>query len=87
MPKLYEYFGLIEKAVYVDGYKLHLAFSDGTERTVDFGPFLERSKNPMIRKYLDLTLFKGFVVEHGDLHWQDCDLCFSIADLYEGNIR
>jgi len=76
----------IESAVYVGAYKLHLTFSDGRERTVDFEPFLKRSLNPMIRKYLNLDEFRNFTVEQGDLFWNDYDLCFPIADLYEGQI-
>lgn len=76
----------VEKVEYVDGYKLHIKFSDGKERIVDFGPFLENALNPCIRKYLDLDEFKNFTVEYGDLIWNDYDLCFPIADLYEGRI-
>ena len=76
----------IEAAEYVQGYKLHVVFSDGKDRVIDFGHFLCGSLNPMIRKYLDLDDFKGFSTEHGDLFWDDYDLCFPIADLYEGRI-
>ena len=76
----------VEKVAYVDGYKLRVKFSDGNERIVDFGPFLENALNPLIRKYLDLDKFKNFTVEYGDLFWNDYDLCFPIADLYEGRI-
>jgi hypothetical protein len=76
----------VEHAEYVDRYRLNLKFSDGTESTVDFGNFLCRSLNPMIRKYLDIEKFREFTVEYGDLFWNDYDLCFPVADLYEGNI-
>ena len=76
----------IEKAEYVEDYILKLKFSDGKEINVDFGPFLRKSLNPLIRKYLDENLFKQFTVEHGDLFWNDYDLCFPVADLYEGKI-
>jgi len=76
----------IEEAEYVDRYKLRLRFSNHIERVVDFEPFLATSTNPMIRKYLDLTNFKKFVLEYGDLHWNDYDLCFPIADLYTGHL-
>jgi len=82
MPKLID----ITSADYVEQYQLHLVFSDGKERTVDFEPFLTASLNPMIRQYLDLEQFKNFIIENGDLHWNDYDLCFPIADLYEGRI-
>ena len=76
----------IESAAYVEGYKICLVFSDDSVRTVDFEPFLSASLNPMIRKYLNLDHLKNFTVEHGDLFWDDYDLCFPIADLYEGRI-
>ncbi len=76
----------VEYAEYVDKYILNLRFSDGTERTLDFENFLHRSLNPMIRKYLDAENFRKFTVEYGDLFWNDYDLCFPVADLYEGII-
>lgn len=76
----------IEAAEYVEGYKLNLRFSDGTERIVDLEDFLSKSSNPMIKKYLDKEEFKGFTIEYGDLFWNDYDLCFPVADLYEGSI-
>ena len=76
----------IKSVEYVSDYKLYLHFSDGRERLVDFEPFLHNSLNPMIRAYLDLEKFKKFSMECGDLHWNDYDLCFPIANLYEGRI-
>lgn len=76
----------IESVDYVEDYILHLKFSDASEKKVDFGPFLERSLNPLIKRYLDIDLFKDFTLEHGDLYWHDYDLCFPIGDLYEGHI-
>jgi hypothetical protein len=76
----------LEKAEYLEAYKLRLQFSDGAERVVDFEPFLSGSLNPLIRSYLDLDKFKQFSVEFGDLSWNDYDLCFPIADLYDGRI-
>ena len=57
----------ITNASYVSDYKVSLEFNDGTEDTVDFGPFLQSSKNQEIRKYLDIDLFKEFRVIDGDL--------------------
>jgi hypothetical protein len=76
----------ITSAESVADYTLRLRFSDGEERLVDFEPFLRGSLNPMIRAYLDPEKFKQFAVEYGDLQWNDYDLCFPIADLYEGRI-
>lgn len=76
----------VQSAEYKKGYKVRLCFSDGQERIVDFEPFLQSSLNPMIRKYLNLEEFKRFSIKDGDLHWNDYDLCFPVADLYEGQI-
>jgi hypothetical protein len=76
----------IVDAVYVPPYTLHLWFSDGAEQSVDFGPFLEKSQHPVIRKYLNTDLFKNFSILHGRLDWNDYDLCFPMEDLYEGTI-
>jgi hypothetical protein len=76
----------IEYAEHIEGYKLQLRFSNGTERLIDFGNFLRKSLNPLIRKYLDIERFRNFTVEYGDLFWNDYDLCFPVADLYEEKI-
>ena len=67
-------------------YALKFDFSDGTERVIDFEPFLKASRNPAIRAYLNPEKFSQFRLEYGDLVWDDYDLCFPIADLYEGEI-
>lgn len=76
----------VSKAKMVGDYVLRIFFSDGARGDVDFGPFLTSSTNPMIRKYLDLDLFQSFTVQNGDLFWNEYDLCFPVADLYENTI-
>jgi hypothetical protein len=78
---------LINKIRHLSGHKLQLLFNDGVEQTVDFAPFLSNSLNPLIRKYLKPEQFQQFELDDGDLQWNDYDLCFPIADLYENNIR
>jgi len=75
----------IVQVVRLTDYELKLSFSDGVERVIDFEPFLRRSRNPMIRAYLDQQKFASFRLEHGNLIWDDYGLCFPIADLYENN--
>jgi hypothetical protein len=76
----------VDRAEHAGDFKLHLFFTDGTDRVVDFGPFLHTSRNPLIRAYLDPARFAQFRIESGDLLWGDYDLCFPIADLYDGRI-
>ena len=50
----------ILNAEYIKDYKINFSFSDGTEKTIDFGNFLSNARNPMTRKYLDKKLFRKF---------------------------
>lgn len=77
----------INNVEYMGKYKLSIEFNTGQEREIDFYPFLSGSLNPLIRKYLDIEEFKKFNLDNGDLEWNDYDLCFPVADLYENNIN
>ena len=36
----------------------------------------------MTTKYRDTALFEAFTVEHGDIHWNDYEMCFETSYLY-----
>ena len=76
----------IISAEYIGNYQLNISFSDGIKKNIDFSNFLKQAKNPMTKKFLDKELFKTFSIEHGDIVWNDYEMCFPIWDLYEGNI-
>lgn len=76
----------VEHAEHIGDLKLRITFNDHTMRIVDFGPFLRESRHPLIQAYLDPAAFSRFTVRDGDLMWGDYDLCFPIADLYEGRV-
>jgi hypothetical protein len=76
----------VERAEPLGDLRLRLSFNDGTQSEVDFGPFLRQSHNPLIQAYLDPGAFARFSIRDGDLVWVDYDLCFPIADLYEGRV-
>lgn len=65
---------------------LAISFSDGTIQAVDFGPFLNNSRHPEIRKFIAQREFKKFIVKDGELMWGDFDLVFPLRDLYENKI-
>lgn len=73
----------IVQAEYSGEYKIRLVFNDEKIQIIDFHNFIDSSYNPEIAKYKDLELFKHFSITDGDLEWNDYDLCFPIADLYE----
>ena len=76
----------INEAKYLDGYRLSLLFSDGKNQVIDFGPFLQKSTHPEVRKFLTVKYFKAFELTGGDLMWGDFDLIFPIMDLYHARI-
>jgi hypothetical protein len=76
----------IVKANYLGEYRIELYFSDGTTQEVDFEGFIKSSQHPEIKKYSDTGLFREFEIIDGDIVWNDYDLCFPIADLYENSV-
>ncbi|WP_310559486.1 DUF2442 domain-containing protein [Flavobacterium sp.] len=76
----------IVNAKNLGNYHILLEFNDGVERFVDFSTFLSKSHHQSIRKYLDETLFNSFQIIDGNLNWNDFDLIFPIANLYEGKV-
>jgi len=76
----------IKKADYLSGYKIMFFFSDGIEQLIDFSDFLNAAKNPITKKYLDIKSFENFLIEYGDITWNDYEMCFPIWDLHEGTI-
>jgi uncharacterized protein YjbK len=76
----------IQKANYIDDYKIYFEFDDGKKTTVDFQPFIFSSSHPDIKKYQDQELFKKFNLDYGEIEWNDYELAFPIYDLYKGKI-
>jgi hypothetical protein len=76
----------IKSAQYIGDHAIRVFFNDGFNKLVDFKPFLESSLHPSIRKYLDEAKFKDYKIIDGKLNWNDYDLIFPIADLYQGKL-
>ena len=77
----------INSVEHVKDFLLRIDFSDGTTKTVEFKLFLESSKHPDIRNYLNIEKFSQYTVTDGILHWNDYELIFPMADLYAGKIK
>lgn len=77
----------IDDAKYNGNFAIKIKFNDGIERLVDFKPFLLKSLHPSIKKYLNEEKFKDFEIVDGNLNWNDYNLIFPVADLYEGNVN
>jgi len=76
----------ITQATHLGDYRISLEFSDGTQRVMDFGPFLRKARNPETIAYRNLRKFKSFHLQDGDLMWGDFEMIFPIADLHRGEI-
>ena len=76
----------IKSAYYIGDFVIRIIFKDGSQRVVDFKQFLEKSLHPAIRKYLNERNFKKYRIVSGNLNWNDYDMIFPVADLYEGKI-
>jgi hypothetical protein len=75
----------VREARHLGGCRLEIIFSDGHVQKVDFEPFLQHA-HPELKKYLNEREFVRFSVEHGNLSWNDYEMCFSIEDLYSGTL-
>ncbi|MEX2153957.1 MAG: DUF2442 domain-containing protein [Gemmatimonadaceae bacterium] len=49
------------------GYKIHLTFNDGSEKTLDFRPWLK--KGPVFKPLEKLEYFKRFFLDGGTVAW------------------
>lgn len=77
----------IVSAEYLSDFVVKIRFNDGIEQIVDFKPFLKKSLHPDIQKYTSEDQFSKFVLEDGNLNWNDFEMIFPIIDLYRGVIR
>lgn len=78
----------VKKATYLDGYRLSILFNDGKNKIVDFSNFIENNNKEALVKYKNVTNFKKFKIEDGNIVWgKDWDLIFPVWELYKGKIK
>ena len=64
---------------------LHIYFSDGTSKTVDFAPFILTHPHPQYNRYIEPRNFKKFNIEHGNIVWgKNWDMVFPVEQLHRG---
>lgn len=56
----------VVRAEYRGGYRIHLVFHDGREKTVDFSSWLD---GPIFDPLKDSTYFQRFFLEAGTVTW------------------
>ena len=73
-------------AKYLDDYKIEIIFDDKKRNVINFLPALK--KYDTCKKYLDITLFKKFKVDSGNIVWgNNWEMIFKIEDLYENKFN
>jgi len=72
-------------AEYISDYKIKVVFEDGLERAINLKQFLTDTKNPLIKKFLDIEKFQKFHVEYGALCWEENDFDLSPDAIYRGD--
>ena len=78
----------ITQATHIADLILHIEFSDGTARTIDFRPLLLAHPHPQYDHYISPDNFKKFKIEHGNIVWgKNWDLIFPIDQLYQGAVE
>jgi hypothetical protein len=78
---------IVTRATHIQAYLVKIEFSDNTSRILDFGPFLKENPHPQWDKYNNISNFKKFKIENGNLVWgRNWDLIFPVYGLYTGNL-
>ena len=74
-------------AQYVEGYKLKITFADSHCVIVDFEPFFIKNPNTICDEYHDLSRFKEFKIEDGNVVWgESWDMIFHPKNLYYNDL-
>lgn len=78
----------VTQATHIRDLILHIEFSNGASRIVDFAPFLLAHQHPQYNHYSDPDNFKNFKIEQGNIVWgKNWDLIFPIDQLYQGAVE
>ena len=73
-------------AKYLDDYKIEIIFDDNKKNVVNLLPALK--KYATCKKYLDITLFKKFKVDSGNIVWgNNWEMIFKLENLYENKFN
>jgi len=77
----------VVSATHLKGHCLEVEFSDGSQRLINFDPFLKRFRHPDLDRYKKISEFKKFKIIDGNINWHDYNMIFEPESLYKGEIR
>ena len=76
----------VTSAKYIEDYKVEIIFDDKKKNVINFLPVLKN--NPVCKKYLDVTQFKKFKFEQGNIVWgKNWEMIFTLDSLYHNNLK
>ncbi len=75
---------MIKSAEYLGEHCLEITFKDGTVRDVDLFDLINSSDHPLVRKYLDVELFKQFYLDGHTICWGDNEFDIDPLRTYKG---
>ncbi len=76
----------VREATYVDNYKIRVKFTNGKTRTIDCGNFLKKQTHPSLKKYLNISQFKIFRIQNGNINWNNYEMIFPVEALYKEKV-
>jgi len=78
----------VTNAEYLSGYTIRVAFTDGKVNDVDFWTWLYRHPHPSHDKFRNVSKFKKFKIDHGDIFWgRNREMCFPMGSLYFNDLE
>lgn len=76
----------VKGAKHVKSHILEIEFSNGEKKILDFAPFIFSAGHPDYERYKTETGFLTFIIEDGNLNWDDYTMIFPVEDLYSGKL-
>ena len=72
-------------ATYINNFTIKLEFDDHKKNIINFLPTLK--KYPNCSKFLDITSFKKFKIDSGNIVWgKNWDMIFTVESLYNNQL-
>lgn len=76
----------VKSVRHIKSHILEIEFSDGEHRIIDFAPFIFSVGHPDYDRYKSEAGFLSFIIEDGNLNWDDYTMIFPVEDLYSGKL-
>ena len=76
----------VKSVRHVKSHILEIEFSNGEFKILDFAPFIFSAGHPDYERYKSESGFLKYIVEDGNINWDDYTMIFPVEDLYSGKL-